>query len=67
MNAAETPIRSACWVPNASGGLVISDIEQRTGWDIDYNRKLARIAEATPDQVRRNPEVVRACIGAEAA
>ncbi|TJW57815.1 MAG: LLM class flavin-dependent oxidoreductase, partial [Mesorhizobium sp.] len=25
---------------------VISDIEQRTGWDIDYNRKLAQIAEA---------------------
>jgi FMNH2-dependent dimethyl sulfone monooxygenase len=34
-------------VPNVSGGLVISNIEQRTGWDIDYNRKLAQIAEAS--------------------
>jgi len=35
----------AYWVPNVSGGLVISQIPQRTGWDFDYNRKLARIAE----------------------
>ena len=40
------PIKFAYWVPNVSGGLVISDIEQRTGWDIGYNRKLAQIAEA---------------------
>ena len=39
------PIRFAYWVPNVSGGLVISNIEQRTSWDIDYNRKLAQIAE----------------------
>jgi FMNH2-dependent dimethyl sulfone monooxygenase len=39
------PIKFAYWVPNVSGGLVISNIEQRTSWDIDYNRKLARIAE----------------------
>ncbi|HOB45328.1 MAG TPA: dimethyl sulfone monooxygenase SfnG [Zoogloea sp.] len=38
-------IKFAYWVPNVSGGLVVSKIEQRTGWDIDYNRKLARIAE----------------------
>ena len=38
-------IKFAYWVPNVSGGLVISKIEQRTSWDIDYNRKLARIAE----------------------
>ena len=42
-----TPIKFAYWVPNVSGGLVISNIEQRTGWDIDYNRKLAQIAEAS--------------------
>jgi len=42
----EAPIKFAYWVPNVSGGLVISNIEQRTGWDIDYNRKLAQIAEA---------------------
>jgi hypothetical protein len=39
------PIRFAYWVPNVSGGLVISNIEQRTSWDIDYNRKLAQTAE----------------------
>ena len=36
------PIRFAYWVPNVSGGLVISNIEQRTSWEIDYNRKLAQ-------------------------
>jgi len=39
------PIRFAYWVPNVSGGLVISKIEQRTDWDIDYNIRLARLAE----------------------
>lgn len=39
------PIKFAYWVPNVSGGLVISDIPQRTRWDYDYNRKLAQIAE----------------------
>ncbi|WP_437884359.1 dimethylsulfone monooxygenase SfnG [Pseudomonas sp. LRF_L74] len=39
------PIKFAYWVPNVSGGLVVSNIEQRTSWDIDYNRKLAQIAE----------------------
>lgn len=39
------PIKFAYWVPNVSGGLVVSNIEQRTGWDIDYNRKLAQTAE----------------------
>ena len=43
-NAAE-PIRFAYWVPNVSGGLVVSKIPQRTGWDGDYNRRLAQIAE----------------------
>ncbi|GER22591.1 dimethyl sulfone monooxygenase SfnG [Zafaria cholistanensis] len=41
----QTPLKFAYWVPNVSGGLVVSTIEQRTGWDFDYNRKLARIAE----------------------
>ena len=39
------PLKFAYWVPNVSGGLVISNIEQRTSWSIDYNRKLAQIAE----------------------
>lgn len=41
----ETPLKFAYWVPNVSGGLVISTIEQRTSWDFEYNKKLARIAE----------------------
>ncbi len=35
----------AYWVPNVSGGLVTSDIEQRTSWDYEYNVELARTAE----------------------
>lgn len=45
MSKPSEPIKFAYWVPNVSGGLVISTIEQRTSWDADYNRKLAQIAE----------------------
>jgi len=38
-------IKFAYWVPNVSGGLVVSKIEQRTHWNIDYNRRLAQTAE----------------------
>ncbi|MFJ7621015.1 dimethylsulfone monooxygenase SfnG [Rhodococcus erythropolis] len=38
-------IKFAYWVPNVSGGLVTSDIEQRTSWDYEYNKKLAQTAE----------------------
>jgi FMNH2-dependent dimethyl sulfone monooxygenase len=44
---AGAPLQFAYWVPNVSGGLVISKIKQRTSWDIDYNRRLAQIAEAS--------------------
>lgn len=46
MTAAHEPIRFAYWVPNVSGGLVVSKIEQRTDWGYDYNVELARLAEA---------------------
>jgi len=36
-------IKFAYWVPNVSGGLVTSDIEQRTSWDYEYNKKLASL------------------------
>ncbi|MEV6609249.1 dimethylsulfone monooxygenase SfnG [Kutzneria sp. NPDC051319] len=39
------PVKFAYWVPNVSGGLVVSRIEQRTDWGYDYNRKLAVLAE----------------------
>lgn len=38
-------LQFAYWVPNVSGGLVISNIEQRTSYDLDYNVKLAQTAE----------------------
>jgi FMNH2-dependent dimethyl sulfone monooxygenase len=39
------PVQFAYWVPNVSGGLVTSRIEQRTDWGYDYNRELAVLAE----------------------
>lgn len=39
------PLKFAYWVPNVSGGLVVSSIEQRTDWDYDYNVRLAQTAE----------------------
>ncbi|WP_018686215.1 dimethylsulfone monooxygenase SfnG [Actinokineospora enzanensis] len=39
------PLKFAYWVPNVSGGLVVSDIEQRTDWSYEYNRELAVLAE----------------------
>ncbi|WP_300681460.1 dimethylsulfone monooxygenase SfnG [Nocardioides sp.] len=39
------PLKFAYWVPNVSGGLVVSNIEQRTDWSYEYNVKLAQIAE----------------------
>ncbi|MCJ2132822.1 dimethyl sulfone monooxygenase SfnG [Methylobacterium sp. J-026] len=44
-DAEREPIRFAYWVPNVSGGLVISKIPQRTSWEAAYNRTLAQIAE----------------------
>lgn len=35
----------AYWVPNVSGGLVVSRIEQRTDWSFEYNQWLAQTAE----------------------
>jgi FMNH2-dependent dimethyl sulfone monooxygenase len=38
-------VKFAYWVPNVSGGLVTSTIEQRTDWNYEYNKKLAQTAE----------------------
>ena len=38
-------IRFAYWVPNVSGGLVVSKIPQKTDWSFEYNRWLALEAE----------------------
>lgn len=45
LDAAHQPLQFAYWVPNVSGGLVVSKIEQRTDWSYDYNRELAVLAE----------------------
>jgi FMNH2-dependent dimethyl sulfone monooxygenase len=41
----DQPLKFAYWVPNVSGGLVTSTIEQRTDWGFEYNRELAQRAE----------------------
>ncbi|MHA3116640.1 dimethyl sulfone monooxygenase SfnG [Acinetobacter sp. ANC 4635] len=45
MAQSQQQLQFAYWVPNVSGGLVVSNIEQRTEWNIDYNKKLAQTAE----------------------
>ncbi|MDA3627751.1 dimethyl sulfone monooxygenase SfnG [Saccharopolyspora sp. WRP15-2] len=39
------PLKFAYWVPNVSGGLVTSTIEQRTEFGFNYNKELAVLAE----------------------
>ena len=41
----ESNLKFAYWVPNVSGGLVVSKIEQRTDWGFEYNKTLAQLAE----------------------
>ncbi|SDJ68647.1 dimethylsulfone monooxygenase SfnG [Salimicrobium halophilum] len=38
-------LQFAYWVPNVSGGLVVSKAEQQTGWDFESNKRYAQIAE----------------------
>lgn len=45
MSLQSSEIKFAYWVPNVSGGLVVSTIEQRTDWSYDYNIRLAQTAE----------------------
>ncbi|KIW30969.1 dimethyl sulfone monooxygenase SfnG [Cladophialophora immunda] len=45
-NSAPDRIKFAYWVPNVSGGLVISKIPQRTKWDLESNVKYAQTAES---------------------
>lgn len=43
--APDAPIQFAYWVPNVSGGLVVSNVAQRTSWKLDDNLRLAKTAE----------------------
>ncbi|KAK4627982.1 FMNH(2)-dependent dimethylsulfone monooxygenase [Fulvia fulva] len=45
MNSDPERVRFAYWVPNVSGGLVISKIKQNTRWDLKSNVTYARTAE----------------------
>ena len=45
MTTSTDPLQFAYWVPNVSGGLVTSSIEQRTDWTFDFNVKVAQLAE----------------------
>ena len=44
-NGTAKPLKFAYWVPNVSGGLVTSTVDQRTDWGFDYNKELAIRAE----------------------
>ncbi|MET0286514.1 MAG: dimethylsulfone monooxygenase SfnG [Polyangiales bacterium] len=58
-------LKFAYWVPNVSGGLVVSKIEQRTSWDYDYNKKLAQLAEANGFEYALSQVRYMASYGAE--
>ncbi|KAB8349429.1 hypothetical protein FH972_023456 [Carpinus fangiana] len=45
INADPDRVKFAYWVPNVSGGLVISKIPQRTSWDYKSNVRYGQIAE----------------------
>ena len=45
LNSKPDRIKFAYWVPNVSGGLVISKIKQNTSWDYKANKRYARTAE----------------------
>ncbi|GAB7350182.1 hypothetical protein MBLNU459_g0845t1 [Dothideomycetes sp. NU459] len=45
LNSAPDRLKFAYWVPNVSGGLVISKIPQRTYWDLKSNKRYAQTAE----------------------
>jgi hypothetical protein len=38
-------LQIAYWASNVSGGLVISQLPQRTGWSFEDNRRYAQIVE----------------------
>ncbi|RGP81318.1 methanesulfonate monooxygenase [Fusarium longipes] len=45
LNTEPDRLHFAYWVPNVSGGLVISKIPQRTNWDLPSNIRYAKAAE----------------------
>ena len=45
LNSEQDRLKFAYWVPNVSGGLVISKLPQNTQWDYKANKRYARTAE----------------------
>jgi FMNH2-dependent dimethyl sulfone monooxygenase len=41
----EGEVQFAYWVPNVSGGLVITTLPMQTGWDLESNLRYAKVAE----------------------
>src|SRR3981189_915709 len=58
-------VKFAYWVPNVSGGLVTSDIEQRTDWNYEYNAKRAQTAERNGFEYALSQVRYEASYGAE--
>lgn len=58
-------VKFAYWVPNVSGGLVVSKIEQRTHWEYEYNRQLAVLAESSGFEYALSQVRYMASYGAE--
>jgi FMNH2-dependent dimethyl sulfone monooxygenase len=58
-------VKFAYWVPNVSGGLVVSKIEQRTDWGYEYNKKLAVLAESSGFEYALSQVRYMASYGAE--
>jgi FMNH2-dependent dimethyl sulfone monooxygenase len=58
-------VKFAYWVPNVSGGLVVSKIEQRTDWGLEYNQELGRIAERSGFEYALSQVRYMASYGAE--
>lgn len=52
-------------MPNVSGGLVISTIEQRTDWSSEYNKRLAQTAENSGFEYALRPTRCAASYGAD--
>lgn len=59
------PVKFAYWVPNVSGGLVVSKVEQRTDWEYPYNRDLAVLAESNGFEYALSQVRYMASYGAE--
>ncbi len=60
------PVKFAYWVPNVSGGLVISTLPQRTSHDPKYNIETARAAEAAGFEYALSQVRYAASYGADA-